>query len=153
MQRHRHERVGIVGQLAPGPRHPAAHGRRQIEPVAVFERMHERARDVVVAHRRAGAGEGGRMGDRLGRQHAGPRVVAERRAQPLAERRRDERQLRPARGAQAAVIADETAAGRAQRRQAEVEGEAERGAHGGDEPTQAGRAPRSCFQCGLHGPA
>ena len=55
MQRHRHERVGAVEQFRAGARHPAAEQRREIEPVAILEGMHQRARDVVVAHRRAGA--------------------------------------------------------------------------------------------------
>ena len=55
MQRHRQQRVGVGQQLAAGARHPAAHHRRQIEPVAIFEGQHQRARDVVIAHRGARA--------------------------------------------------------------------------------------------------
>ena len=72
MQRHRDQRVGIRREFAAGARHPAAHRRGEIEPVAIFERMDQRARDIVVAHRRAGALIGRRIGDRLHRQHAGP---------------------------------------------------------------------------------
>ncbi len=111
VQRHRHERVGVRQQFAPGARHPAAHGGREVEPVAVFEGMHERARDVVVAHGGARAVIGRRIGDRLHRQHAGAGIVGERNAEPLAIGRRDERELRPAGRAQAGA-ADRLAAGR-----------------------------------------
>ena len=83
-------------QLAPGARHPAAQHRREVEPVAVFEGVHQRAGDIVVAHRGAGAVVGRRIGDRLHRQDAGAGIVGERNAEPLAIRRLDERQLRPA---------------------------------------------------------
>ncbi len=69
------QRVGVGEQLAAGARHPAAHHRREIEPVAVFEGMHQRAGDVVVAHRGAGAVIGRRIGDRLHRQQAGAGIV------------------------------------------------------------------------------
>ena len=92
---------------------------REVEPVAIFQGMHQRARDVVVAHRGAGPVIGRRIGDRLHRQHAGAGIVGERNAEPLAIGRRDQRQLRPAGGAQPAV-ADRLAAGRAERRQRHV---------------------------------
>ena len=120
MQRHRHQRIGLVQQFAAGARHPAAHGGREIEPVAVFQRMHQRARDLVVAHRGARPVVGRRVGDRLHRQHARAGIVGERNAEPLAIGRRDERELRPAGRAQA-VAADRLAAGRAERRQRDIE--------------------------------
>ena len=55
VQRHRHQRIGLGQQFAPGPRHPAAHRGRQIGAVLVFQRMHQRACDIVIAHRGAGA--------------------------------------------------------------------------------------------------
>ena len=119
------ERIGVRQQFAPGARHPAAHGGREVEPVAVFQRMHQRARDVVVAHRGAGPVIGRRIGDRLHRQHARAGVVGERNAEPLAIGRRDQRELRPARRAQA-VAADRLAAGRAKRRQRHVQRAAEK---------------------------
>jgi ComF family protein len=54
MQGNRDERIGVGQQFAAGARHPAPHGRGEVEPVAVFQRMHERPRDIVVAHRGAG---------------------------------------------------------------------------------------------------
>ena len=51
--------------------------------------MHQRAGDVVVAHRGAGPVIGRRIGDRLHRQHAGAGIVGERNAEPLAVGRRD----------------------------------------------------------------
>ena len=124
MQRHRHDGVGLGEELAAGIRHPAAHGGREVEPVAVFEGVHELARDVVVAHRRAGAPVGRRIGDRLHRQHAGAGIERERDAEPLAIGRRDERELRPAGRAQA-LAADRLAAGRAELRQRHVDGKPE----------------------------
>ncbi len=54
MQRHRHQRVGLGEQFAAGARHPAAHHRRKIEPVAVFEaHAPARARRRRSAPRRA----------------------------------------------------------------------------------------------------
>ena len=97
VQRHRHQRVGLAQERAPGVRHPAAHGGREVEPVAVFEGMHQRARDLVVAHRGAGAVIGRRIGDRLHRQDAGSGIVGERDAEPLAVGRGDERELVPSR--------------------------------------------------------
>ena len=93
VQRHRHDGVGVGEQLAPGIRHPASHGRGEIEPVAVFQGMDELARDVVVAHGGARAMIGRRIGDRLHRQQARPAVERERNAEPLAIGRRDEGEL------------------------------------------------------------
>ena len=52
--------------------------------------MDQRARHVVVAHRRARPVIGRRIGDRLHRQDAGARIIGERNAEPLAIGRRDE---------------------------------------------------------------
>ena len=120
MQRHRHQRVGAFKQLAAGARHPLAGGRREVEPVAVFQRMHQCARDLVVAHRSARPVVCRRIGDRLHGENARAGVVHERDAEPLAIGRCDQRQLGPARGAQAAA-ADQLAAGRTERRQRHVE--------------------------------
>ena len=122
MQRHRNQHVGLGEQLAAGPRHPAAHRRRQIGAVLVFQRMHQRAGDVVIAHRGAGARIGRRIGDRLHRQQLRAGIVDEGNAEPRAIRRRDERQLGPASGTDAFAV-DRLAAGDAQRRQRDVERE------------------------------
>ena len=65
--------LGVRQEFAAGARHPAAHGGREVEPVAIFERVHQRARDVVVAHAPGARWSGGRIGDRLHRQHAAGR--------------------------------------------------------------------------------
>jgi hypothetical protein len=54
MQRDRHERVRIAGEFPAGLGHPAAYHGREIDPVAVFEAVHQLAGDIVVAHCRAG---------------------------------------------------------------------------------------------------
>ena len=97
VQRYRDQHVGLVEQFAPGPRHPAAHRGREIGAVLVFQRMHQRARHVVIAHRGAGARIGRRIGDRFHRQQAGAGIVDKGNAEPRAKWRRDERQLGPAR--------------------------------------------------------
>ncbi len=125
MQRYRNKCVRIRQQLAPGPRHPASHGGREVEPVAVFQCMHERPRDIVVAHRGAGPVIGRRIGDRLHRKDAGAGVIGKRNAEALAIGRRDQRKLRPARRAEA-VAANRLAAGRAERRQRNIQRPAEK---------------------------
>ncbi len=90
MQRHRDERIGLGQEFASGARGPAAERRRQIEAVAVFERMHQRAGDIVITHRGAGSCVGRRIGDRLHREEARAGIVGEGNAQPLAIRPCDE---------------------------------------------------------------
>ena len=120
VQRHRNEGVGVGEELAAGMRHPASHHRREVEPVAVFQRMDELARDIVVAHGGAGAVIGRRIGDGFHRQEAGPAIETERDAEPLAIGRRDERELGPARRAQTGAF-DRLAAGGAKLRQRDVD--------------------------------
>jgi hypothetical protein len=104
MQRHRQERVGIGGELAAGARHPTSHHRRQIEPVAVFEGEHQRAGNIVIALCGARAVIGRRVGDRLHRQQAGTGIVGEGDAEPRAVGWLDQREPRPAIGAQADAV-------------------------------------------------
>jgi hypothetical protein len=59
MQRHWYQQVRGLEHFAPGARHPAAHGGREIGAVLVFQRMHQRACDLVKAYRGARAGRGG----------------------------------------------------------------------------------------------
>jgi hypothetical protein len=125
MQRDRHERIGIGGEFPPGTRHPAAHHGRKIEPVAVFEAVHQFARDVVVTDGGAGAIVGGRVGDRLRRQEPRTGIVGEGNAETRAVGRLDEMQFRPAFRAQGSAIAQRHAAGGAQRRQCGAECETE----------------------------
>jgi hypothetical protein len=82
--------------------------------------MHQRARDVIIAHRGAGARIGRRIGDRFHRQQAGAGIVDKGNAEAWAKRRRDERQFGPAFRADA-FAGDRLAAGDAQRRQRDVE--------------------------------
>ena len=112
--------------------------------------MHQRARDVVIAHRGAGALIGRRIGDRLHRQQLGAGIVDKGNAEPRAIGRRDERQFGPACRADALAI-DRLAAGDAQRRQRDVEREPR-----GYAPTRRGRrvsAPRRWPRDGRGGDA
>jgi hypothetical protein len=120
VQRHRDQRIGLGQNLAAGVADPAPHHRRQIEPVAIFEGMDQGARNLVEAHRGARAVVGGRVGNRFHRQHARPRIVLERDAEPLAVRPRDQRQFRPASRTKATAL-DRLAAGGAQPRQCHVD--------------------------------
>ena len=120
VQRYRNQRVGLLQELAPGPRHPASHRRREIGAVLVLQRMHQRARDVVLAHRGARALIGGRIGNRFHRQQPGSGIVDKGNAEFWTKRRRDERQSCPALGADAFAV-HRFAAGDAQRRQRDVE--------------------------------
>ncbi len=122
VQRHRDQHVGAVEQFAAGARHPAAHRRGKIGAVVVFQRVHQRARDLIIAHRGARPRIGRRVGDRFHRQHVGTGVVDEGDAEPRTIRRLDERQFGPAFGANAVTL-DRLAAGHAQGRQRDVEGE------------------------------
>ncbi len=122
VQRNRHQHVGLVEQFLARAGHPAAHRGRQIGAVLVFQRMNQRAGDVVIAHRGAGALVRRWVGDRLHRQQFRTGIVDKGNAEPRAERRRDERQFGPARRADALAI-DRLAAGNAQRRQRDVERE------------------------------
>ncbi len=121
VQGHRQQRVGVLEQLAPDARHPAAHHGRQIEPVAVFEADHQLARDLVVAHGGARPVIGRRSGDGFHREDAGARIVSEGNAEPRAVGLFDQRQFRPAGRAQADAVAERLAAGRTKRRQRHVE--------------------------------
>ena len=125
VQRYRDQYIGLAEQFPARPRHPAAHGGGQIGAILVFQRVHQRARDVVIAHRGAGARIGRRIGYRFHRQQAGAGIVDKGNAEPGAKRRRDERQFRPAGGADAFAV-DRFAAGDAQRRQRDVERELRR---------------------------
>jgi len=116
--------IGIRQQFVPGPCHPAPHGGREVEPVAVFQRMDQRPRDVVVANRGACPVIGRRIGDRLHRKDARAGVIGKRNAEALAIGRRDQRKLRPARRAEA-VAANRLAAGRAEGRQRDIQRPAE----------------------------
>src|SRR6516164_8522909 len=124
VQRYRNDGVAVSKQLAAGTRHPASHGRGEVEPVAVFQGMDELARDIVVAHRRAGAVVGWRIGDRFHRQEAWPAIEGERNAEPLAIGRRDEGELGPASRTQTRAV-DRLATGRAKLRQRDVNHESE----------------------------
>ena len=90
--------------------------------------MDELARDLVVAHFRAGPVIRGRIGNRLHRQQARPGIEGERNAESLAIGRRDERELGPAARAQAGAL-DRLATARAQLGQRDVDDEPEARPH------------------------
>src|SRR5262245_38630103 len=136
VQRHRNDGVGVGKQLAAGTRHPASHGRGEIEPVAVFQGMDELARDIVVAHGGASAVIRRRIGDRFHRQETRSAIEGERDAEPLAIGRGDERELGPADGTQTRAV-DRLATGRAKLRQRDVEHEPEARAQGAAQPGKA----------------
>ncbi len=120
VQGNRHQHVGLIKQFLARPRHPAAHGGREISAVLIFQRMHQRARDIVIAHRGAGALVGRWIGDRLHRQQFGAGIIDKGDPEPRAEGWRDKRQFCPARGADPLAV-DRFAAGNAQCRQRNVE--------------------------------
>ena len=120
MQRHRDERIGLGEEFTSRLAEPAAHHRREIKPVTIFEGMDQSARNLIEAHRGAGAMVGGRIGNGFHRQNAWPGIVYKWSTKPLAKGPGDEGQLRPARRTQAAAL-DRFAAGRAERRQSEIE--------------------------------
>jgi len=78
-------------QFPAGARHPAAHRGGEIGAILVFQGVHQRTRDVVIAHRGPGARVGRRIGDRFHRQQAGAGIVGEGDAEPRAVGRLDER--------------------------------------------------------------
>jgi hypothetical protein len=140
MQRHRHQRVGLGQQLAAGLADPPPHHRRQVEPVAIFERMDQRPGNLVEAHGGAGAVVGRRVGDGFHGQDARTRVIDEGNAEPLAVGPGDEREFRPARRTQALAV-DRLAAGGAQRRQSEIKRRAQHRAR------RRGGTPQPRGQC------
>ena len=102
--RHRDKRVGIRQKLAAGPCEPASHHRREIKPVAILERVHQRARNLVEKYGSAGALVSRWIGDRLHGEDAATGIVGERNTQPLAIGARHEGELRPAGRAKAFAL-------------------------------------------------
>ena len=137
VQRHRQEQIGLPCEVAARMRHPAAHDRGEIEPVGIFQGVHQGAGGVVETDRRACPGIGRRVGDRLQGEDPGARIERKRNAEPLAIGRRDEGELGPAGGAQA-LAGDRLAAGGAELRQRHAERQPEDRARG---PGQAGEPP------------
>ena len=129
VQRYRDQHVGLLEQFTAGPRHPAAHGRRQVGAVLVFQRVHQ-----CLARRRRSAPRRGRAHRPADRRSPPSTTVRgrdrrQRECRAAGSRRRDERQFRPAGGADAFAV-DRFAAGDAQGRQRDVE-----------------REPRGMFPC------
>ena len=50
MQRYRYQRIRLGEKLASGEREPASHHGGELEPVAIFECMHQGAGNFVEAH-------------------------------------------------------------------------------------------------------
>ena len=125
MQRHRHERVGVGEQFAPGARHPAAHHRRKIEPVAIFE-VHAPAR----GRRRRSAPPRG-PGHRPADWRSPPSTAGrgrDRKTKGMPSRAQYGGSISDSFDQQArtepSAVAERLAAGRAQRRQRDVERQA-----------------------------
>jgi hypothetical protein len=104
MQRHWHDDVGVGNHVLAGPRHHAPQRQRQLDPVAVFESVHQLAGNTIVAGDRAGAAEDRRVGHGGRRQKRRAQIDRKRRAEPLAERPLDEADAAPTLGAQAMRI-------------------------------------------------
>ena len=96
MQRHRDQRIRVGKKFAPSLTDPAAHHWCEVKPIAIFESMHQRPRNLVEAQRRASAIIGRQIGNRLHRQNARSGVVDEGCAEPLAIRSCDEGEFGPA---------------------------------------------------------
>jgi hypothetical protein len=148
MQRHRDERVSLGNKLASGKREPAPHHRRKIEPVAIFERMHQRPGNFVETHRGAGALIGRRVGYCLHRQNAGTGIVDEGDAEPLTIGSGDERKLRPTAGTESDAV-DRGAADGAERRERNIERRAQECARRIRRPFNSRRTGEPCR--GRHG--
>ena len=140
MQRNRHDARRHPPADPAGARHPAAHGGCEIEPVAIFEGMHQRAGDVVIAH--GGAGAADRRADRRSPASTGCRGRDRRRRECRAARRRAARWARAStsRRRTGRRSADHIAAGRAERRQRDIERQPQRRAQ---RPREAPRAWRA----------
>ncbi len=121
MKRHGDDEIGVIQQRASRAVEPAREARHQVEPVGMFERQDRAAAGVVVAHHRAGAVEGGRIG--VAGAAAGSRagIEIEGQAATGAARPVQEGDRLPARGAQAARLGDLRAAADAERRKDEIE--------------------------------
>jgi hypothetical protein len=115
---------GLGEDFTPGAADPAAHHRREVEPVAIFESMHQGARYLVEAHGGAGSAVGRRISDCFHGQDARAGVIDEGNAEPLAIGPRNEGKLRPTGRAQP-VAFHRFAADRAQARQSDIEGRAQ----------------------------
>ena len=90
--------------VAAGIGHPAAQHWRNIEPVAIFERMHESACDLIIAHCCTGAPIGRRISDCLHGKKPGRGLVGERNAEPFTIGWGDKRKLGPAGRAKAGPL-------------------------------------------------
>jgi hypothetical protein len=124
----RNESVSLGQEFAPGAADPAAHHRCKIEPVAIFEGMHQGPRYLVEAHRGARIVIGRRIGDRFHGQDAGAGIIDEGNAKPFAIGPGDEGQLRPASRTEPLAFHGLTA-DRAQARQGDVESAAQQRPH------------------------
>lgn len=100
VQRHRHDQVSLVEQLAAGTRHHPAHGQCQLGPVAIFQPVDELARRVIIAADGPCPLEHRRIGHGSGRNQLPAKIDLEGRAQPLAIGPLDEAHATPASRAQ-----------------------------------------------------
>ncbi|MNT52155.1 hypothetical protein D3C72_1891660 [compost metagenome] len=110
MQRHRDDRVGGSDGAVARPHHPLRHHWRKIGAVAIFQSMHELARDAFVDGNGAQAVEDRRIGDRLGRHRSLPVVMGKWQAEDFAVRSLDQLKCRPAGRADGPVAAHQSPA-------------------------------------------
>ena len=143
MQRHGHNDIGRLHAAIAGAQHPSGHHRREIGAVAVFQRMHENAGEVIVECDGAQPVEGWRAGDGVGAENAGAEIVREGRAEHFAIGPLDEGELGPAMGAEARLAAEKHAAAGAGRRINGIERHARKAA----QPAGEGLPERDRRQC------
>ena len=156
MQRHRRQEIGVGEHIRAGARHPASDRPGELGAVGIFEPMRERARRPVLEPRhRPGAGEHGRIGHRLGRDEALPKVLLERRPETLAKRPLDESHRAPAARAERSMQIRRGAAGKACRRIEGVErglSQARNESAAASRPRRASRLLRVKRRNGVHSP-
>ena len=158
MQRDGDDEFRLRDELRPGERrhHPPERS-GEVEPVAVFEALHQHPGGLVVMGDGAGAPEDRRVGDRGGRQERRAQVDGEGRSEALAKGSFDEAQTRPAPGAERIGHArrgmasdagrgiEKIERGSSQRREG-----AERKSHGAETKAVRAEIPPSCGEVARH---
>ena len=106
---------------APAPRHHDPERPGELQPIAVFQPVHEGLGRLVVAGDGPRPVEDGRVGDGGGREERHAEIDREGRAEPLAEGALDQGEPAPAAGAKPVRLGRRAAAGDAGRRVEEVQ--------------------------------
>jgi hypothetical protein len=65
VERHRNDHVDVGEEFAAGADHPVCHEGGEIEPIAIFEAMHQIAGNLVESRDRPAPPERRRIGDRF----------------------------------------------------------------------------------------